>query len=595
MKTRPVSSLPSQAIAAQLGRILASREFARAERMSRFLRYTVELALSGQADEIKEYRVGVDVFDRKHDYDPRVDPIVRVEARRLRDKLGAYYENNGREDDIVICFEKGSYAPVFRPRAASTDKVEAPAPAPRPRTIAVLPFSDLSPDGGNQYFSDGLTEELIHALTRVAGLRVVAWHSAAQFRGEQPDIHTVAERLQVANVLTGSVRMSGTRLRVRAQLIEAASGAYQWSETYDREVSDVFAIQEEIARAIVRTLRIELTTGGASESIARIGARAGGDIDGYELYLKGRYHWNKRTSEGLHRSLQFFEAALALDTRSALAQAGISDAWNLLADYSLTPPADAMPAARAAARRAIELDPGLAEAWTSLAFIRSLYDWEWPEAEDLYRRSIELNPGYATAHFWYAVDYLAMLGRHEEAMESMNRALELDPLSMAIRTGKGSLYIFRGEYDSALEYFTEMIASTPEHHRPWSSLGRVWERKGCYDRALECLERARTLSGDVPNVVSAIGQVQAVAGRHGESREMLGVLHRLAGERTVHSTGFALIHMALGETEEALKWLETGCDRRELALCSLRVHPLYDSLRGEDRFQQVLRRIWRDL
>src|SRR6188508_138184 len=146
MKTRPVSSLPSEAIAAQLGRILASREFARAERMSRFLRYTVELALSGQADEIKEYRVGVDVFDRKYDYDPRVDPIVRVEARRLRDKLGAYYENNGREDDIVICFEKGSYAPVFSPRAASTDKVEAPAPAPRPRTIAVLPFSDLSPD-----------------------------------------------------------------------------------------------------------------------------------------------------------------------------------------------------------------------------------------------------------------------------------------------------------------------------------------------------------------------------------------------------------------------------------------------------------------
>ena len=594
MEVRTVSSIPREEVAAHLGKSLASREFARAERMSRFLRYTVELVLASRSDEIKEYRVGVDVFDRKPDYDPRVDPIVRVEARRLRDKLSAYYEAHNREDDIEIYFEKGTYAPEFRRPSTSTPP-DIPASDPEPRTVAVLPLADLSPDGSNQFFSDGLTEELIHLLTRVSGLRVVAWHSAAQFRGEQLDIRAIAERLRVTSVLTGSVRISGTRLRVRAQLIDAASGTYLWSETYDRDATDVFAIQEEIARAIVRTLQIELTPRDTPQSLGRIEGRAGADIDSYELYLKGRYHWNKRTSDGLRRSVQFFEAARALDPRSALVHAGLADAYNLLADYSLAASADTMPAARAAAQRAIELDPGLAEAWTSLASIRSLYDWEWQEAEGLFTRSIELNPGYATTHFWYGVDYLALLGRHDEAMESVNRALELDPLSIAIRTGKGSLYIFRREFDSALEYFTQMTKDTPEHHRPWSSLGRVWERKGCYDRAIECLEHSRSIGGDLPNVVSAIGQVHGAAGRGDEARATLAMLHRLAGESFAHSLGFAMIHMELGETDEALKWLEAGCDRRELSLSSLRVHPIFDALRGEDRFQRVLRRIWRDL
>ncbi|HXJ41394.1 MAG TPA: tetratricopeptide repeat protein, partial [Bryobacteraceae bacterium] len=265
------------------------------------------------------------------------------------------------------------------------------------------------------------------------------------------------------------------------------------------------------------------------------------------------------------------------------------------ADYSLAAPADAMPAARAAAQRAIQLDPALAEAWNSLAFIRSLYDWEWPEAEALYRRSIELNPGYATAHFWYSVDYLALIGRHDEAMQSIDRALELDPLSVAIRDGKGALYLFRRDFDAAVAYFSELTRITPEHHRPWSSLGRALERQGHHARALECLNQARSLGGDFPNVISAIGQVHAAAGNVDEARAMLGVLHSMAGERFVHSSGFALIHMELGETDQALTWLEAGCDRRELALGSLRVHPVYDALRGEARFQQVLRRMWSDL
>jgi serine/threonine-protein kinase len=587
-----VSSISAPAIEAQLERILASREFARSGRMSRFLRYTVELALAGQASEIKEYRIGVDVFDRRADYDPRVDPIVRVEARRLRDKLAAYYKARGG-DEVVICFDKGGYAPVFRRRGEAGAQAETPAPAraPDPHTVAVLPLADLSPGGGHQYFSDGLTEELIHALTRASGLRVVAWGSAAQFRGEQPDVRAAAEQLGVANALTGSVRISGARLRVRAQLIDAASGAYLWSETYDRELSDVFAIQEEIARAIVRTLRVRLSEQEGGQPMAR----AGGDLDAYDLYLKGRYHWNKRTAEGLRRGARFFEASLALEPNSALALAGLADAYSLLADYSVTTPADVMPQARAAAERALALDPQLAEAWTSLAFIRSMYEWDWAAAGDLYRRAIALNPGYVTARFWYAVDYLAMLGRHEEAMESMNRVLQLDPLSITLLVAKGSLYTFHREFDAAVEYFSEMARQHPEHHRPWSSLGRAWERKGEYRRAVECLQRARSIGGDLPYVVAALGQAQAAAGDEASARAMLAELERLRGERFVQSTGFALIHMSLGETDRALAWIEEGCERRELALCSLRVHPIYDALRGEARFERVLRRIWSDL
>lgn len=582
------ASTPSQTIAAQLDRILASSEFARSKRMSRFLRYTVEAVLSGQADDIKEYRIGVDVFDRRPDYDPRVDPIVRVEARRLREKLTAYYETAGPTDEVVITFEKGSYVPTFRYPTAPVAALPVPV---GPRTVAVLPLADLSRGGGHQYFGDGLTEELIHALTRVSGLQVVAWNSATQFRAEQPDIHAVADQLRVSYMLTGSIRMDTQRLRVRVQLIDTASGAYLWSETYDREVSDVFAIQEEIARAIVRTLRIELTALDNGHSIGR----PGGDIDAYDLYLKGRFHWNKRTPEGLRRSVRFFQAAAALDPVSALAQAGLADAYSLMADYSLAAPDEVMPSARAAAQHALQLNPELAEAWTSLALIRSLYDREWKEAGDFYRHAIELNPGYATAHFWYAVDYLAILGRHDEAMESINRALQLDPLSIPIQDCKGLLYIFRRDFDSAIDYYTQLTTHRPEDHRPWSSLGRAWERKNRYDRALECLERARVLGGDLPHVLAAIGQVHAYAGRPDEARAMLVDLETVRPERPVHSSGCALIRMSLGEYDRALDWLEIGCERRELPLCSIGVHPIFDPLRGEPRFQRVIQRVWPDV
>ncbi|HJT90035.1 MAG TPA: hypothetical protein VJ732_19325, partial [Bryobacteraceae bacterium] len=271
----PLASRQS-AIRRQLEKILAHGLFARSDRMARFLRLAVERTLDGRGGELKEYSIGLEVFDRPSTYDPRVDPIVRVEARRLRAKLKTYYEGDGRRDPVVFEFQPGSYAPQVHLREESL-----PSPRPGIHTMAVLPFADLSPSPEHAYFSDGLTEELIHALTKFSGMRVVAWNSVTRLRGAGEDLDAVRQQLKVAHVLTGSVRIAGASLRVRAQLIDTETGVYLWSETFDRRMKDVFAIQEEIARAIVRILHLQLTRGAE----AALGARARISVSSYESYL----------------------------------------------------------------------------------------------------------------------------------------------------------------------------------------------------------------------------------------------------------------------------------------------------------------------
>ncbi len=574
------ASLSTRSIEENLQRILASKEFASSARMSRFLRFAVERALCGQSEELKEYVLGVEVFDRKPSYDPRVDPIVRVEARRLRSKLESYYAGEGSADELIIEFPKGTYAPVFREKASSL-AVAPPAETPRAGAIAVLPFSNLSSEPDTEYFSDGLTEELIHGLTKLDGLMVVAWNSAARLKGQPYDVREIGRQLNVSTVLVGSVRGSGERLRVMAQLVDTSNGRYLWSETYDRQIEDLFAIQEEISRAIVKTLQLKLI----APSI-RHGAY---NLEAYNLYLKGRFQWNKRTAEGLKRSVQLFEQAIALDQDFALGYAGLSDAYSLLADYGLVKPADIMPAAESAARKALEIDPTLAEAHASLGLIRSLYAWEWAEAEQHYRRAIDLNPGYATTHFWFAIDYLGMLGRWEEAFQEIEIALQLDPLSPVIREGKGFLLMLSKRYDEAIEEYRQTLDLDCFFYKAFTAMGRAYTQKGMYEEAITMLQKGRSLSGDMPNILGALGQTYALASRPAEARRLLEELAELSKRRHVSSTCFALIHLGLGEKEQALDWLETGARGRETPLAGLKVHPAYDNLRGEPRFQALLR------
>lgn len=566
----------------QLEKILRHRIFVQSERMRRFLCFAVEHSLSGRAEALKEYLIGVEVFDKKAEYDPRLDPIVRVEARRLRAKLKEYYESDGRDDELVIEFPKGSYAPQFRRRRVATTR---PRVDPRANAVAVLPFSNLSGAAENEYFADGLTEELIHGLTRIAGLRVVAWNSAAKLRDRQQDLGALGEQLQVGAVLTGSVRQAAQRLRVSVQLVETASGVYLWSESFDRQMEDVFAIQDEISRAIVGALRPHLA--GRFET----GVRPETCVEAHNLYLQGRYHWNKRTSEGLKRSLQLFEQCLELDREYALGHAGLADALSLAADYGLSHPREVIPRAKTAALRAIELDASLGEAWASLALIRSLNDWEWEEAGRNYARAFQFNPGYATAHHWYAVDYLAILGRTAEGLEEIAIARQLDPLSAIIVEGEGYLRLLRGEYSQAIRHYHECMELDPFFYKAFSGIGRTYIQQGMYEEAIEMLQRALALAPAIPNILGALAQAHGLAGNREEALGILAQLHELSKQRYVGSTCFAIAHLGLGEKERALDWLEAGCMERETPMSAIGAHPVYERLRGEPRFKALLRRV----
>ncbi|MBV9746442.1 MAG: tetratricopeptide repeat protein [Acidobacteriia bacterium] len=569
--------------------------------MGRFLRMAVDRTLEGRTSELKEYLLGVEVFDRKPSFDPRIDPIVRVEARRLRSKLQAYYEGDGRNDSIVFEFVAGSYAPrIHRREAEIAEPKLAPAPpaAQQVPTVAVLPFANLSGTADHDYFSDGLTEELIHALTKVNGMRVVAWNSAVRLRGSEPEApdakkderDALWERLLVANVLTGSVRISGCQLRVRSQLIEKETGLYLWSETFDRQMQDVFAIQEEIASNIVRTLRVQLTGGDTVRPRLPLAPRPA-SLSSYDYYLKGRYHWHRRTPADLARSIQYFQSAIETDPGSALAYAGLADAYTLDVEYGQTHPAIGIPKAKAAAQRAIEIDPHLAEAYCSLALIRGKCEWEWEEAEALYRKSIALNPGYATAHFWLGGDCLAMIGRLDEASAEIETALDLDPLSSIMHECRGLIYLLRREYLEAIRCCREILEFDPSSYRPYAAMGRALSLEGRYKEALEMFEKARAMEEQIPTILAAIGQILAFTGDRDGARGVLAKLEARARERFIPSTCFAVVHLGLGETEQALDWLERGCDEHEMSMCSLGVHPIYDPLRGEPRFQGLLKRL----
>jgi serine/threonine-protein kinase len=552
--------------------------------MARFLRLAVERSLAGKPDDLKEYAIGLEVFDRPASYDPRVDPIVRVEARRLRAKLQAYYDTDGRADTVRFEFHPGSYAPEFRFAG------DAPPGSARPGStqgIAVLPFANLSPNPDDSYFSDGLTEELIHALTKFSGIRVVAWTSAMRMRGAEQDFAEVRRQLNVAHALTGSVRIAGPKLRVRAQFIDTATGVYLWSETFERQIEDVFAIQEEIAQAIVRTLHVQLAHGTESA----VAARARTSVNAYELYLKGRYHLHRRTPDEMRRALQYFEAAVRVDPYSAVAWAGVADAYALLTDYSILPPGEGVPKAKTAAGTALELDSGLADAYPALAWARSWHDWQWTDAEALYRRGIALNPGYSELHHWLGMDLLGVVGRLDEAVAEVDLALDLDPLSSIIHDSRALLSIFRHEYHDAIASGRRIVEADPAFYKSYTTMGRAWSLLGNYGEAIALLEKGRELAGDMNNILAALGEVRARSGDRDAARRALDQLTARSASAYVPANCFAILHLGLGEREAALDWIERGCDRRDLPLVSCNVHPLYDELRGEARFQNVLRRM----
>lgn len=564
-------------VLAEVERIVSSREFARSERLSRFLRFTVKHALAGQQDQLKESVIGLEVFDRKAAYDPRLDPIVRVEARRLRAKLEKYYAEEGRADSIRIDFPTGSYVPVFRPAAAQ-------AAAAPPRSIAVLPLQNLSPEPGSEHLAEGITEELIHALIRVEELRVIAAPSIFKLAGEARDLSAVKERLQVETVLQGSLRRAADRVRVSVQLVSVSDGRYLWSETYDREIRDLLAIQEEIARAIVSALRVRLS---GSVRLAPAVAHP----EAYGFYLKGRSHMRERTQEGMQRSVEYFRRAVTLDPAYSSAHAGLADCFVLLAQYGVSRPREVMGLAIESASRALELDRANAEAHSTLGLVKCTYAWEWEESIWLFRRALEFSPGLAEAHHWYGSDCLGAIGRCEEGLAHLRLAIELDPLSPVHRGSLSGLLISMRRYDEAMAESARTIDADPGYYRGYVTMGRACLQKGDFGAALELFEKGRTLSGNLPYVRGIQAHAHAVSGQLERARALAAELAETARNQYVPFSTQALVALGLGETETALTLLERAAEEREAPLILLNTYPTYDSLRGHPRFTALLDRI----
>ncbi len=554
--------------------------------MSRFLRFAIEETLAGRVSSLKESTIGVAVFDRPPDFDPRTDPIVRVEARRLRDKLAGYYRTEGAADPLVIELPKGGYAPRIRQLGTLPPAVAASTGI----RLAVLPFTNLSSNAGEgDYFSEGLAEELIHVLTRIPGLEVIAWSSSARLHNEGDELN----RLDLNYYLRGSVRKTAGQVRVSIQLIEAQGRRYVWSEVYEQALGDLLAIETEIAREIATRLRIGFTCRTGMAPFAAASRPAHGSEE-HTLYLMGRFHTNRRTIEGLEKSVRCYEQAIVLRPDYALAHAGLADSFSLLTTYGALAPSVTVPLARAAALRALDLDPveAGAAANASLALITGMHDWDWVAGEALYRKSIEQDPNYAMGRHWFAIDHLAALGRYDEAEHHLRIACRLDPLSAVIQDAPGYILMLQRRYDEALRSFQRIAELDPLFYVAHTSIGRIYSLMGRHEEALAAYRKGRKLAGEAAHKVDgAMAQTLALLGRTVEAREILDRMLERSKTAFVPSTAIAIAYLGLGERAKALDYLEIAVGAHEFSIALAQVHPVYDPLRDEPRFPALLRRM----
>jgi serine/threonine-protein kinase len=461
-------------------------------------------------------------------------------------------------------------------------------PLPIVRSIAVLPFVNASSDPENDYLSDGITDELIDALAKVDGLRVSSRTSVFALKGKPQDVRAIGALLGASEVLEGTVRKSGDQLRVTSQLTSTDDGRLLWSQRYDRTLRDVFAIQDELARTIVNTLRVT-SFAGLEPSLAR---RYTGNITAYGLYLRGRYAWNKRSQEGVSEAIQFFEQAIAEDPLYALAYTGLSDAYALHVDYRSVPVEEGFERAKAYARKALELDETLAEAHASLAWCLFAYDWDWEGASREFRRSIELDPRYATAYQWYAF-LLASGGQLEDALIAGHTAQELDPSSVSVRRSLGWLYVYTRRYEQARYHLIRAIAMNPTAEETYRVLGLSLALEGQLDESERILREAVGMHGAGSYTTATLGYVLARTGKRGEAEALVAELERRREREYVSPVALATVYIGLGNNERALDWAERAYDERRGWLAYFTVNPLLDPLRGEPRFQALVRRVAR--
>ena len=468
-----------------------------------------------------------------------------------------------------------------RPRGAETPVASA-------KSIAVLPFANLSHDPDNAYFATGIQDEIITRLAKIADLKVISCTSTHRFKSSPDDVPAIASQLGVANILEGSVQRTADKVRVNVQLIKGATDTHLWADTFDRKLTDIFAVESEIARTIADTLQAKLT-GSEQHAIA---ARPTENTEAYQLYLKGRFFWNKRTGQNLNKAADYFNQAIAADRKYALAYVGLADAYVLMPLYGAGVLRDCYSKAKTAAKKALELDDRSAEAHTSLAQVSCYYDLDYPQALREFQRAIELNPNYATAHQWYGSSGLAALGRFDEAIVELKRAIELDPLSLVINTDLGNTYYRARRYDEAIDQMRKTLEMDPGFYYAHWNLGSALAAKGALKPAIEEYEKARALNDD-PSMLGLLAHAYAVSGNKTEAMKIRDQLEVISKQRYVSAYSFALVYLGLGDKEAALRWLEKAYeDRAGDALRFIKVEPLLDSLRGNPRFEALVAKIF---
>jgi len=453
-------------------------------------------------------------------------------------------------------------------------------------SIAVLPFENTAGDPEHEYLGDGITGSLINILATIPKLRVMAQSTVFRYKGRAIDPQVIGRELNVRAVLTGRVMQSGGSLRIGAELVDVATGTQLWGAQYNRKPGDIFVVQDEISNEISEKLRLQLTR----KEKKRLTRHHTENAEAYQLYLKGRYHWNQWTEEGFYKAIEYFQQAVEKDASYALAYTGVADSYVLLGWNSYLPPKEAFPKGKAAAMTALKLDPDLAEAHAPLAAVLWLYDWQWEEAQTEFKRSLELCPTYATANHWYA-EYVMTMGRHEEAMARMKKTQELDPLWLIINVAVGWAFYNARRYDEAIEQLRRTIELEPHYPLTYWILGLLLRKTGSYELAIADGEKGVKLSGGSPLMRAALAQTLGTAGRTSEARQILDDLTQLARQKYVAPYVFAGIHIGLGENDRAIEYLEKSWEEHSHWLIYLHIDPGMDGLRDDSRFQGLLRRV----
>jgi TolB-like protein len=590
LSSNSAKSVSPPEVDAQLERIFKSPGFRNSQRLRRFLEFTVHCVLSGTTDQIKESVIGRTVFDRGSSYDPRVDSIVRVESQRLRRKLAEYYAAEGRRDPVSIAFQPGNYIPIVS--YADTERESqregdetVRAFALSPQTIAVLPFDNQTSDPELKYFCDGVTEELIFALSSIPGLSVIGRTSVFGLKGLGRDARKTGAHLAAGTVVSGSVRKVGTRLRIFVEMVDAETGEVRWVENFDRVTADnLFEIEEEIAQSIAGVLQKTL-----APTLSRRIVSGAPNMEAYLLYLKGRHRWNDMSVDGYRSAIQIFERAIRLFPSYAALYAGLADAHSHLAVWGGARPREALPKAEEAARQALRLNPLLPHAYSALAAAQAFYQWRWEAGTGLAKKAIQMEPSYAFGQQVYGMCLLTR-GQLEDARACFERAVALDPLSQRTNRILGwALYLER-RFSGAEKWLEAALTVDAHSMHTRYLLVHVYLNQLRYDDALNL---ARTCETNPPDALSlgALGACFGYMGRKEEAYAILARIETLAGDGYVDPLAEGQVQISLGNVDLALECVSRCVEARTLFAAFLKLDPLFDSLRSHPKFLELISKL----